>query len=180
MIERRYERKSVFVAATLHDGRSSSPVTVRNISRSGAMAESRCPPTIGAEVSLVRGRLKSEGEVIWSNDRKFGVRFKFPIMVEDWVVGPKNASQCISDQLFAQRASSTPTSRLQAAAFQTQLHSTTEGGLAEAIALLISGGDQICEDTTVVAQHGESLQKLDRAIQILSAIQRSAGGSAGQ
>jgi hypothetical protein len=171
MIERSEQRKSVFVAATLHHGGSSAPVTLRNISRFGAMAESRCPPEAGAEVSLVRGCLASKGRVIWSNERRFAIRFELPIGVEDWVAAPKNSSQQVSDDLFAQRASSavfgaSPTISPRATSGVT-LRSTIEGGIPEAIALLLSMGEELSEDMTVVAQHGRLLQNLDRAVQIL-------------
>ncbi|WP_293940921.1 PilZ domain-containing protein [Sphingomonas sp.] len=175
MIERSFQRKSVFIATTLHDGHSSAPVTLRNISRSGAMAESRCPPVTGAEVNLVRGRLASKARVVWSNDRRFAMRFEFPVTVEDWVAAPKNASQHVSDELFAHRASTNafggPRNTTSNTGSEATLHSTIEGGIAEAIALLISMGDHLSEDITVVAQYGGPLQKLERAVQILRAIE---------
>ncbi len=171
MIERSEQRKSVFVAATLHHGRSSSPVTLRNISRFGAMAESRCPPEAGAEVGLVRGRLASKGRVVWSNERRFAIRFEFPIGVDDWVAAPKNSSQQISDELFAQRASSVISGAAREisprATSGAPLRSTIGGGIPEAIALLLSMGEELSEDMTVVAQYGRPLQNLDRAVQIL-------------
>jgi hypothetical protein len=171
MIERSEQRKSVFVAATLHHGRSSAPVTLRNLSRFGAMAESRCPPATGAEVGLVRGRLASNGRVVWSNERRFAIRFEFPIAVEDWVSAPKNSSQKMSDEIFAQRASSVVSGEARAMMPTTNggaaLRSTIEGGIPEAIALLLSMGEQLSEDMTVVAQYGQPLQNLDRAVQIL-------------
>ncbi|MCA1653983.1 MAG: PilZ domain-containing protein [Sphingomicrobium sp.] len=176
MFEREAERVSIFIAATLYLGHSSSPVRLRNVSRWGAMLQGNASPELDSIVGFGRGRLHATGRVMWADEGRFGVRFAHPICVEDWIAPPKNESQQLADRLFVNRtilkgsantipAPSLPTCNAVAA--------NIPDDLGEAIELLTILEDRLAEDMTIVGQHGEVLQNLDRALQILTRMQRS-------
>lgn len=78
-------RRNIFVAAVLcHDG-TSTPVRVRNMSRSGALVECAAPPAVQSGVRLCRGSLSVRGSVVWLRGERAGIRFDSDVDVAAWL-----------------------------------------------------------------------------------------------
>src|SRR5690606_7676700 len=92
-------RSNIFVAAVLnHDG-ASTPVRVRNMSRSGALVECAAPPAVQSAVRLCRGSLSVRGSVVWLSGERAGVRFDADVDVAAWL--PKGNRPEGQDQVDA-------------------------------------------------------------------------------
>lgn len=82
--ERRAERRfALFLPASLRTGAASTRVHLRNLSRSGALAEAPRPPAAGSRVTLSRAGLLLDADVMWSQGLRFGLRFATPIEAPD-------------------------------------------------------------------------------------------------
>ena len=80
-------RSNIFVMATLYAAGGSTPVRVRNMSRSGALVEASALPPAGTGVRLCRGSVSVAGEVMWVDEHKAGLRFASPTAAADWLPG---------------------------------------------------------------------------------------------
>src|SRR5690349_18029768 len=97
-------RSNIFVMAALYGaGGGSTPVRIRNMSRSGALVEGAALPAPGAQVRLSRGSISVTGEIMWVDKQKAGLRFDSPTSPNDWVPGGKRgAGQQMADELAHQ------------------------------------------------------------------------------
>ena len=79
--ERRAEpRFPLFLPASARCGAGAARVHLRNLSRSGALAEAlRPPPARGSAVTLSRDGLLAQAEVMWTQGPRFGLRFDEPL-----------------------------------------------------------------------------------------------------
>ena len=85
--ERRAEsRFPLFLPATVRAGAGASRVQLRNLSCSGAQAESLRPPPQGSNVTLTRDQLIVEARVAWVSGMRFGLSFADPIGANDLLV----------------------------------------------------------------------------------------------
>ena len=84
-IDRREERKHLFLVATLSFGRSTAAVRVRNLSATGALVESADVPPTGTEIVFRRGTLEAFGSVVWAGAGKAGLMFREPLAVASWL-----------------------------------------------------------------------------------------------
>jgi len=92
-------RSNIFVTATLYAAGGSTPVRIRNMSRSGALVEASALPPAGTGVRLCRGSISVAGEVIWVDARKAGLRFASPTAAADWLPGGKRGmGQQLADE----------------------------------------------------------------------------------
>jgi hypothetical protein len=96
-------RSNMFVMAALYTGSGSTPVRIRNMSRSGALVEAAVLPPPGKQVRLSRGSLSVTGEVVWVDKQKAGVRFDSMTSPDDWLPGGKrSADQQMADEVAHQ------------------------------------------------------------------------------
>jgi hypothetical protein len=96
-------RSNIFVMAALYAGNGSTPVRIRNMSRSGALVEAAVLPISGTSVRLSRGSVSVTGEIMWVDKQKAGVRFDSPTSPNDWLPGGKRgAGQQMADELAHQ------------------------------------------------------------------------------
>ena len=85
--ERRAEaRFPLFLPASIRSGAGTSRVQLRNLSCSGAQAESLRPPPTGSSVTLTRDQLIIEARVAWVTGMRFGLSFADPIRTTDLLV----------------------------------------------------------------------------------------------
>ena len=75
----REPRRAIIAPATMRDGVRESAVVIGNISSRGLMAKCDCLPAEGARVEIRHGELRILGEVVWTKDRRFGMRSDEPI-----------------------------------------------------------------------------------------------------
>src|SRR6478672_3524325 len=66
-------RSSLYLSAALHCDGSSWPVTIRNLSSSGALVEGATTASLGSRVELVRGGLIGRALVVWSREGRCGL-----------------------------------------------------------------------------------------------------------
>ncbi|HWT11636.1 MAG TPA: PilZ domain-containing protein [Allosphingosinicella sp.] len=79
-------RFPVFLPATIRSGPCASRVHLRDLSRSGALAESLRPPPPGSPVTLARDGLLVEAEVVWVGGMRFGLQFATPLEATELLV----------------------------------------------------------------------------------------------
>ena len=76
---RREQRFAVRLVATLGTDAGELPVRLLDLSRTGARVEMRCPPAVGARVTLCRERMEAGARVIWARAGRCGLAFHAPI-----------------------------------------------------------------------------------------------------
>ncbi|RST30410.1 PilZ domain-containing protein [Sphingomonas ginkgonis] len=160
---RGFPRTSMFVGATLRRGEATTPVKLRNMSESGVMIEGVEGLAVGSEINIQRGRLAAVGTVVWSAGRQTGVRFRYPERVDIWLKPIGSVQQHQVDEVIRQwragEGESVP--------FVHATPAVTQARVPEIIRLLSELEDALTADVLVLAQHGDKLQNLDLALQLL-------------
>lgn len=103
-------RANVFLMAVLCAPNRSGPVRVRNLSAHGALLEGSDLPEVGTTMILRRGSLAASGEIAWSRDEHCGVRFDWPIGLDEWVARGAAPGQHRIDAVVAEFRSAPSTS----------------------------------------------------------------------
>lgn len=153
-------RSNVFVMAALYaDGRSGSPVRVRNISPTGALIEGAALPAVGTAVQLSRASLKTSGSVMWVEQGKAGLQFDVPIAVADWLPqGRRGFGQQFVDELFHQKRLGMNSARFEST-------DEKEASLpVELLAMRLSlerAVETLALDSNVATRHAATLQAID-------------------
>lgn len=154
-------RSNVFLTAALETDAGSAPVRIRNLSSVGALIDGATLPPVGARVSLVRGQLVANGEIVWNEQTHCGIRFEHAINVLDWVQRPGHSGQQRVDGIVAAIRNSAPVPRDLQQARETD----------ETLASLSRDLDQICErlarTPNMSVELGEELLRLDVLAQSL-------------
>src|SRR5579872_7018532 len=167
-------RSNVFVMAALYaDGRSGSPVRVRNISSTGALIEGAALPPIGTAVQLSRASLKASGSVMWVEQGKAGLQFDVPIAVTDWLPqGRRGFGQQFVDEVFHQK-------RLGISSARSESTDDKEASFpVELLALRLSlerAVETLALDRNVATRHAATLQSIDCVGQGLARLAKAAG-----
>lgn len=171
---------STYLAATLYCDGACSAVRIRNIAATGALVEGGPEPSAGTLVQLVRGELIVHGLVAWSAEAQFGLKFSGCIDVQEWLAAPGNRHQQWVDgvvDLVKAGAVPFPVASAGRSEDEGKCVSTADlaGDLARASELIGNLGEVLANDVDVVTRHGEALQTLDIAKQIVDAVQTSLG-----
>lgn len=170
-------RANMFLAAVLETAGASSPVKIRNMSRSGALIETPVMPEAGSEVRLIRGRLSVPGRVIWRDTKRFGVRFSTAIAVPDWMATSSNGDQCRVDQITTMiRSGVASRTALEYPSSPHHRQRSSEQArhqIEKVCRALESLGERLADDAQVLMNHGSQLQSLDGALQALRALKMS-------
>lgn len=160
-------RNNIFVMAALYaNGRSVTPVRVRNISRTGALVEAASLPVVGTAVRLSRASLSVAGAIVWAEGAKAGVQFDSPIAVANWLPqGRRGIGQQFVDELFHQK-------RLGVCAEKATAPTGNGYGFAEELLelrmLLESAGEELAIDGMIATRHTVALQAIDGVAQSLA------------
>ena len=149
-------RSNVFLLATIGAGLTSNPVKVRNLSIQGAVLEGAALPSIGTPACLRRGSLQVEGTIAWRDQTHCGIRFDFPIVVEDWVKRVGTKAQQTIDAAIAEIRSGSRGAR--PALFSTR---DRRDLLASASAELLQISERIAAMPGMSIELAEELMKLD-------------------
>jgi hypothetical protein len=167
-INKRADERTMLLAVTIYATGDSRPARVRNLSTWGAMLDTAVAPTVGTQIHFRRGQLTASGTVVWADESCFGIRLGQPIEVSRWLVAPKNPGQDAVDLMFEKSADPTTISANQCASERAiRVPAGSVAAIEEIVELLTSLGDRLSDDMTVVGQHGEALQNVDRALQML-------------
>ena len=166
--EQRSDRRArLFLAARLRAGPGVRPVTIRNLSTTGAMIELGEPPPVGVDVQLSRGDLSVEGKIVWSRSGSCGVQFAIPIELNGWV--PTAGQQRVDEDLARLRSGTAaePTEPPKVRVDPDDVLARVSEELGYVARMLDALGDELASDPYVTARHGGTLQNLDIAMQTL-------------
>lgn len=170
---RQQTRTHLFVAATLYADAGSTPITIRNMSQSGALIEAAVLPDVGERIRLSRGQLRANGWIAWRVERRAGVRLASAVHVPDWMSRQVSADQERVDALLSMVRNDGPTAPAIAARTTGQLSME-----AELLQLRVELGEleaALLQDVVVIATHPElqtldiSVQRIDRVLKALRA-----------
>ena len=165
-------RARLFLSASISLGNSSCAVRIRDLSASGARIEGKTLPSNGTATCLRRGALETSGTVVWRVGKECGIRFDVPLAFEEWMpTVPSSGQSTVDSMIEAVRSGEAQVLPFPAQPGKTSLGDALPQRLAEELAyvgrLLESLGDALCSEPLVVVRHGEKLQNLDIAAQIL-------------
>lgn len=140
------------------------------------MIESQVIPAIGATIELARGSLVARGVVMWTSHQRCGLKFSYSVSVKDWLAAPSALEQQRVDQLVALvKAGSVP------AMLRPELDSIDKGArpsdslggdLELALEIIQKLGEELAASDDTLARHGDKLQYLDIAMQMLRVVTR--------
>ena len=156
-------RNYISLPVTLLCGSTRIPAEIWNLTGFGALVHCVHAPSPGSKVCLFRGGLEAMGDVVWSDEDRFGLRFHNVVSVRNWLspsfqsgdarVGPGSGSGPLEADPFV--VSDTPTSRL----LQDLL----------LVSRLIDDlGHDLAADPHTAERHHSKIRNLDVAVQMLT------------
>lgn len=172
---RKHSRSSMFLAAVLRAGTEQAAVRVRNMSSNGAMVDTPLRPSPGSEVQLVRGSLLAKGTVVWRTESRCGLRFDSELSVKNWLAVPAASEQQRVDRIVALAKAGEMLPRLLNddglyAIYALRSKEQLVDDLGAVVRLMQDlENDLACSEETL-GRHGEKLQNLDIAMQMVRAI----------
>lgn len=173
------QRTNMFVMASLSARGASGPVKVRNLSPTGALIEGGVLPMPGEPVSLLRGSLRSDGKVVWSQNGRAGLRFNALVHVSDWLPKGVNQSGQQRTDSMVREIKADNLARPQPAVYRDVAPSgVTCSDLEGLIRELDALAEVLSEDDLVIIRHGARLQVLDATSQALRKLAISLQGPA--
>lgn len=158
-------RTHLFLVAMLAVGAASTPVRIRNLSRSGALIEGSDLPAVGSVASIRRASLFVEGVVAWRSGNQAGMAFNSSIFVSAWLPKTASSRQCTIDEVVFETKNG-----LEGGTDEPQADSAPadrDSFLDEMSSLrsdLLALGEGLLQDVILVATHPE-IQLLDIAVQ---------------
>jgi len=167
-------RNNIFVMATVYAGGGSTPVRVRNISRSGALIEATDLPPAGTSIRLSRGSLEVMGNIMWVDVHKAGLRFATSVRVADWLPqGKRGSGQQLVDEMVHQ-ARLGPAARTPQPDRSDQANLTFADELSQLRYMLERAGEDLASDSAVTTNHPAALQFIDGVAQSLARLAEGA------
>ena len=83
--ERRSDRRSVFLSATLRSGTRAYDVSIRNMSKLGALVHGSQTLSVGELVTLTRADFLAHGSIAWSSGSTVAIHFFEAVDAWDWM-----------------------------------------------------------------------------------------------
>lgn len=172
----RAPRTNLYLAASLLGVSNQVPVTVRNLSSTGALIEARKMLDNEDMVTLVRGSLRAVGSLVWRDGRRGGISFVHPIDLSAWVPGPSGRGQLRVDRIIAESRTHEAVARTKPDVTPTLSQSNLMHRIGEELAfasrrLQALSGD-LAEDPAVIFRYGAQLQDLEITTQVLGHLAR--------
>ena len=163
----------MFVAAVMRVGDEQAPVRIRNMSANGALIETPVAPRTGTSVIIARGSLVAEGVVMWSSEKKCGLRFSSELSVKDWLAPPaKIEQQRVDDIVALVKAGGGGSSGVPLPEPAPRSAEPILDRLERVIGLIQELENDLISSDETVARHGAKLQNLDLALQIIRSLSR--------
>ena len=88
----RETRRPVMITARMRTAVHWADVSILNISSRGLMLHSPDAPPLGSYLEVRRGRHAIVARVVWSKDKRFGVRTQDPLSIESILREPDNSA----------------------------------------------------------------------------------------
>jgi len=163
------------LAATLEFDGGQHPVSVRNLSTSGALLEGRCLPVGGEDVVLHRDTQSIRGRVVWTSGNRCGVHFSALVSVEGLIKRPKigvaaAAHQSRVDDIQRALRNKAPVPRFGETESLVGLAAVGKRAADEigyAQRLVETVGEALSNDNYILTRYATVLQQLDEAEQLL-------------
>lgn len=172
-------RTFLMLAATVQTGADVFSVRIRNVSETGALIEGECLPLAGEPIHLSRGDTAIDGVVAWATGIRRGVHFNHPVPVDVWRAGKPilpSSSQKRADAIqLAARDGHGPAALPQPPPEErwiAQLDTRMGEEIAFVQRLIEALGDELIADPAILHRHGQVLQNIDIASQILGHLAR--------
>lgn len=178
-------RTFLMLAANAWSGGAYVPVRIRNVSETGALIEGAGLPPAGEPIQLNRGEAQIDGIVAWSTGSRCGVHFATPIAVDIWRAGKPAVpppGQGWVDLIQAAVRSGAPPVALaplpspaaeEPWVDQIDLRLTEELGFVQRLVETL--GEELVADPAILHRHGQALQNIDLASQMLGHLIRVIG-----
>lgn len=166
-----HARTNLFLSAMVEEDGLAEVVRIRNLSLMGAMIEGSGLPGQGKGVVLKRGSVEVRCTIMWDAGQKRGLRFAAPVPVESWTgkIGVSAGQQRVDAIQAAIRSGASLATQGPSAPPPPRV--PLEGRIAEELRqlrrIVEAIGDDLSGDLETLQRHGQSLQQLDRASQIL-------------
>jgi len=173
-------RTFLMLAATVTCAGALHQVRIRNVSETGALIEGTDLPEVGRDIMLSRGETEIDAVVAWASGSRRGVHFSRPLAVDIWRAGKPAtappASQSRVDLIQAAARAGRPAPPMPAPPSEDRWIGQLDARMAEEIAfvqrLVEALGDELVGDPAIVHRHGQVLQNIDVASQILGYLSR--------
>lgn len=168
-------RSNLYLAANLVGLGSREPVTVRNLSATGALVRARQALQDPGPVCLVRGDLRACGTLAWLDGRNGGISFFEPIDLELWAPGV--ASERSSDVARpADRADPTALAARDEGAAPPDRRTFLLACVAEELAFASRRievlGCELADDPVIAVRHAGRLQDVATTVEVLGHLAR--------
>ena len=79
-------RMKVLLTGEMSSQRGACACRIVDISRGGACLDTDRAHEVGEDISVHRGSLRTQGKVMWSRGKRFGIRFDEPIRATELLV----------------------------------------------------------------------------------------------
>ena len=161
-IRREAPRTNIYVAAFLVGRGSDIPITIRNLSSTGALIQSRANLEDADLVTLARGSLRATGCLVWREGTLGGLKFAEPINLSLWLpaaVIPKRRERTLP--LATAPALEAPQGK------GGSLTDRISAELAFVSRKLTTIRDELNQDPITAVRHATRLKDHDEATQVL-------------
>ena len=170
-------RTNLYLAATLVGRRSRLAVTLRNLSATGALVRARVPLQGDGPVSLIRGSLRVEGMLAWTDGCSGGLSFDEPIDLAEWAPAASRGQSAVDQRIAHSRDEIGQLDARRDAvaappADQANLIARIAEELAFASRRLEGLGSELADDPTVVRRYPAQLHQIDITMQTLAHLGR--------
>ena len=163
-------RSNLYFAAQLIGLGSRQPVTVRNLSATGALVRAQGPLQDLGPICLMRGDLRARGTLAWLDGRNGGISFFEPIDLDQWAPG------VASDARPDAACDAGPAIRLRAPAGPPDPRSFLDACIAEELAFaarrIEALGSELADDPVIAIRHAGRLQDIATTVQVLGDLAR--------
>ena len=155
-------RSNIFVAAMLYHCDGSTPVRIRNLSRSGALIECAELTPEGSEIRLCRGSRVARGRIAWRRGDRAGIRFDSVVDVAGWLPnGDPDKGQQRVDAIIDECRSAAPTGLEQLAPATSISNLEIVRQLLGLRESLNQAAEDLASNAAVAAEQAQALQTLD-------------------
>ena len=160
-------RTGLFLSAMVQCGAQRLSARVRNLSTSGAQVELIGLPDYCSEVVLLRAHLSVSASVAWRKQGRCGLKFEYPIVLEEWIPSAATERQMKADRRIESiRKGLVETSGAMGGPTQLQMRISEELGIA---------GRQIAQALDELASFAPLVSRLPKPLQNLETVSQTLG-----
>ena len=163
-------RTNLYLGAVLRGPAFSVPVTVRNLSSTGALLETASAPEEGTLVQLTRAQLSVSAVVVWTTDGRCGLRFRGRVIVKEWLPPNANREQARVDATIQGLKNGGIEPQPNDLPVAVPDRRILARDLRAVVALLQSLENVLSDDENLLLRFPTELQSLDVAVQMLDEI----------